>query len=160
MRSGPVSSERGCRYTRNLVDSGNDRFNLMIVCWGEGHGSSVHDHSDAHCFVKVLDGQLKETMFDWPCTSSLFTQSQNDNTDGYISSAVLPDHEPLTETAVNYYDKDGVTYINGLQQLIFSSSLFRVIILYIERSSFSTMGCIYRLTSHKIVSWYLGFPIA
>lgn len=27
-----------CRYTRNLVDEGNGKFNLMILCWGEGHG--------------------------------------------------------------------------------------------------------------------------
>jgi len=92
------------------VDSGNERFNLMALCWGEGHGSSVHDHSDAHCFVKVLDGQLKETMFDWPSTSPT-TRS----TDGVDDQS---QHEPLRQTAVNYYDKDGVTYINGLQQTL------------------------------------------
>nr|QCT83967.1 CDO2 [Carassius auratus] len=54
------------RYTRNLVDEGNGKFNLMILCWGEGHGSSIHDHTDSHCFMKLLQGQLKETLFDWP----------------------------------------------------------------------------------------------
>ncbi|XP_056094288.1 cysteine dioxygenase type 1 [Rhinichthys klamathensis goyatoka] len=54
------------RYTRNLVDEGNGKFNLMILCWGEGHGSSIHDHTDAHCFMKLLQGQLKETLFEWP----------------------------------------------------------------------------------------------
>ncbi|KAA0714514.1 Cysteine dioxygenase type 1 [Triplophysa tibetana] len=54
------------RYTRNLVDEGNDKFNLMILCWGEGHGSSIHDHTDSHCFLKLLQGQLKETLFEWP----------------------------------------------------------------------------------------------
>jgi len=24
------------RYTRNLVDDGNGKFNLMILCWGPG----------------------------------------------------------------------------------------------------------------------------
>ena len=86
---------------------GNDRFNLMALCWCEGHGSSIHDHSDAHCFVKVLDGQLKETMFDWP------TSSRTQSADGTVFDEVLL-HEPLRETVVNYYDKDGVTYINGL----------------------------------------------
>ncbi|XP_062924742.1 cysteine dioxygenase type 1-like [Mobula hypostoma] len=55
-----------CRYTRNLVDEGNGKFNLMILCWGEGHGSSIHDHSDSHCFLKILQGQLKETIFNMP----------------------------------------------------------------------------------------------
>ncbi|XP_008941038.1 PREDICTED: cysteine dioxygenase type 1 [Merops nubicus] len=54
------------RYTRNLVDSGNGKFNLMILCWGEGHGSSIHDHADSHCFMKILQGNLKETLFEWP----------------------------------------------------------------------------------------------
>jgi Cysteine dioxygenase type I len=41
------------RYTRNLVDEGNGKFNLIVLCWGEGHGSAIHDHADAHCFMKV-----------------------------------------------------------------------------------------------------------
>ncbi|XP_043103312.1 cysteine dioxygenase type 1 isoform X2 [Puntigrus tetrazona] len=28
--------------------------------------SSIHDHTDSHCFLKLLQGQLKETLFDWP----------------------------------------------------------------------------------------------
>ncbi|KAG7281504.1 hypothetical protein CRUP_012447, partial [Coryphaenoides rupestris] len=58
------------RYTRNLVDEGNGKFNLMILCWGEGHGSSIHDHTDSHCFMKLLQGQLKETLFAWPDAKS------------------------------------------------------------------------------------------
>ncbi|XP_031161371.1 cysteine dioxygenase type 1 isoform X1 [Sander lucioperca] len=58
------------RYTRNLVDEGNGKFNLMILCWGEGHGSSIHDHTDSHCFMKLLQGQLKETLFEWPDSKS------------------------------------------------------------------------------------------
>jgi len=53
------------KYTRNLVDQGNGKYNLMIICWGESMGSSIHDHADCHCFVKVL-GKLKETLYDWP----------------------------------------------------------------------------------------------
>jgi len=54
------------RYTRNLVDEGNGKFNLMILCWNEAQGSSIHSHADAHCFLKVLDGCVKEELFDWP----------------------------------------------------------------------------------------------
>jgi cysteine dioxygenase len=84
------------RYTRNLVDSGNGKFNLMILCWGEGHGSSIHDHSNADCFVKVLDGTIMETMFDWP------TDSTPDDDEGM----------GMTEKVVHKYSKNGVTYIN------------------------------------------------
>lgn len=26
------------RYTRNLVDEGNGKFNVIVLCWGEGQG--------------------------------------------------------------------------------------------------------------------------
>lgn len=54
------------RYTRNLVDIGNGKYNLMILCWGEGHGSAIHDHANSHCFMKMLDGSLEEIRFAWP----------------------------------------------------------------------------------------------
>ncbi|KAL5469397.1 hypothetical protein EMCRGX_G030649 [Ephydatia muelleri] len=41
------------KYTRNLVDDGNERYNILILCWGEGLG-------------KILDGELKETRYSWP----------------------------------------------------------------------------------------------
>lgn len=41
------------RYTRNLVDTGNGKYNLMIVCWSEGQGSGIHDHPNSHCIMKV-----------------------------------------------------------------------------------------------------------
>uniref|UniRef100_A0A1B6CZS5 Cysteine dioxygenase n=1 Tax=Clastoptera arizonana TaxID=38151 RepID=A0A1B6CZS5_9HEMI len=54
------------RYTRNLVDEGNGKFNLMILCWGEGHGSAIHDHANANCFMKLLQGELAEIRFTFP----------------------------------------------------------------------------------------------
>uniref|UniRef100_W5L052 Cysteine dioxygenase n=1 Tax=Astyanax mexicanus TaxID=7994 RepID=W5L052_ASTMX len=27
---------------------------------------SIHDHAESHCFMKLLQGQLKETLFEWP----------------------------------------------------------------------------------------------
>lgn len=54
------------RYTRNLVDAGNGAFNIMILCWGPGHASPIHDHADAHCFMKLLSGSLEEVRYDWP----------------------------------------------------------------------------------------------
>jgi len=54
------------KYTRNLVHEGNGKFNLMLLCWAAGNQSSIHDHSDAHCFVKCLKGDLLETRYHWP----------------------------------------------------------------------------------------------
>lgn len=54
------------KYTRNLVHEGNGKFNLMLLCWAEGNQSTIHDHAGAHCFMKVLDGTLKEVQYHWP----------------------------------------------------------------------------------------------
>jgi len=53
-------------YTRNLVDEGNGKANLLVLVWTPGNGSPIHDHADAHCLMKVLKGTLKETRFDFP----------------------------------------------------------------------------------------------
>jgi len=54
------------RYTRNLIHEGNGNFNLILMCWPEGSSSALHDHSDSHCFMRVLEGQVKETKYAWP----------------------------------------------------------------------------------------------
>ncbi|CAG5053333.1 unnamed protein product [Parnassius apollo] len=54
------------RYTRNLVDAGNGAFNIMVLCWGSGHASAIHDHADSHCFMKILSGSLEEVRYQWP----------------------------------------------------------------------------------------------
>ncbi|KAI9495636.1 RmlC-like cupin domain-containing protein [Zychaea mexicana] len=57
-------------YTRNLIDDGNGKFNLMILAWSKGQQSPIHNHSNSHCIMKVLDGQLQETQYEWPLSSS------------------------------------------------------------------------------------------
>jgi len=54
------------KYTRNLVDEGNGKFNLMVLCWSGDVKSSIHDHADAHCFMRLLAGELIEVKFFWP----------------------------------------------------------------------------------------------
>lgn len=85
------------RYTRNLVDAGNGKFNLMVLCWGEGHGSSIHDHANAHCFMKILAGNLSEVRFEWP-------HNVNEH------DASMPS---MKETSRTVLPTNGVCYING-----------------------------------------------
>jgi len=54
------------KYTRTLIDEGNGKYNLLLLCWAESQGSSIHDHSNSHCFMKCLDGELHETKYEWP----------------------------------------------------------------------------------------------
>jgi len=53
-------------FTRNLVDRGNGKSNLLILVWTPGKTSPIHDHANSHCVMKVLKGSLKETLYTWP----------------------------------------------------------------------------------------------
>ncbi|KAJ5444168.1 uncharacterized protein N7458_008040 [Penicillium daleae] len=53
-------------YTRNLIDEGNGKSNLLILVWSPGKSSAIHDHANAHCVMKILKGKLKETLYSWP----------------------------------------------------------------------------------------------
>ena len=62
----PYANFQPNRYTRNLVDAGNGKFNVMILCWAESQGSSIHNHMNSHCFMKCIQGSLVETKYAWP----------------------------------------------------------------------------------------------
>ena len=43
----------------------------LILVWTPGGSSPIHDHSNAHCVMKVLKGSLKETLYSWPDQSTI-----------------------------------------------------------------------------------------
>jgi cysteine dioxygenase len=49
-------------YTRNLVFACDD-FELMVLCWGVGHGSRIHNHGSSHCFMAALSGTVSEQRY-------------------------------------------------------------------------------------------------
>nr|XP_057926413.1 cysteine dioxygenase type 1 [Doryrhamphus excisus] len=118
------------RYTRNLVDEGNGKFNLIILCWGEGHGSSIHDHSNSHCFMKMLQGELKETLFDWPKEEA----------------------GQMTETSHKILEENKVAYINdsiGLHRVENVSHTEGSVSLHLYSPPFQTCQVFDQRTSHK-----------
>lgn len=105
------------RYTRNLVDAGNGRFNLMILCWNEGQSSAVHDHADSHCFMKVLKGGLSEIKYSWPkdyADSSLITSLEPKCADvGVYENDNENREQQLEEISRTAMNTNEVFYING-----------------------------------------------
>lgn len=100
------------RYTRNLVDAGNGKFNLMLICWGEGHGSAIHDHSDSHCFMKMLKGELCETRYAWPKNHQFIENNKDGDINGYTTNDIDYDGEELEEMSRSVMETNGVCYIN------------------------------------------------
>ncbi|KAF9741975.1 hypothetical protein PMIN06_006432 [Paraphaeosphaeria minitans] len=82
-------------YTRNLVDKGNGKSNLLILVWSPGKSSPIHDHANAHCIMKVLKGSLVETRYAWP------TIHLNEKED-----------HPLQTISERMYEGNDVTYMS------------------------------------------------
>ncbi|KAH2034724.1 hypothetical protein KXV65_000258 [Aspergillus fumigatus] len=53
-------------YTRNLVADISGRANLLLLVWNPEKGSPIHDHANAHCIMKILDGELNESVYYTP----------------------------------------------------------------------------------------------
>lgn len=53
-------------YTRNGIIDINGNANLLILCWSPGKSSAIHDHANAHCCMKILKGELMESLYDIP----------------------------------------------------------------------------------------------
>ncbi|GEQ69640.1 hypothetical protein JCM33374_g3313 [Metschnikowia sp. JCM 33374] len=53
-------------YTRNGVVNINGNANLLVLVWSPGKGSAIHDHANAHCCMKIMKGQLTESLYDVP----------------------------------------------------------------------------------------------
>ncbi|KAK7203336.1 RmlC-like cupin domain-containing protein [Myxozyma melibiosi] len=79
-------------YTRNGVDTLNEKANLLVLVWNPGKGSLIHDHSNAHCVMKILEGELVETQYKFPDPNA--------------------PPRPMDKQKVTEYGKDEVTYIS------------------------------------------------
>ncbi|KAL6241466.1 hypothetical protein RBB50_011730 [Rhinocladiella similis] len=93
-------SDPSRNYTRNLVDEGNGKSNLLLLVWNPRKSSPIHDHADAHCVMKILKGNLTETLYSVP-------PGQSDS-DSSSSGASTPPHI-VKETL---YHENQVTYIS------------------------------------------------
>ncbi|XP_037091519.1 cysteine dioxygenase type 1-like [Pollicipes pollicipes] len=109
------------KYTRNLVDAGNGRFDIMLLCWPESIASTIHDHQDSHCFMKILQGELQEVRYSWPDDST-------------------PD-EGMKELGRKRLPLNGVCYINdslGLHRVENPSHSERAVSLHVYVPPFHT----------------------
>ncbi|KAI9097149.1 RmlC-like cupin domain-containing protein [Phlyctochytrium arcticum] len=104
-------------YTRNLVDDGNGIFNLMILCWSQGKASPIHDHAGAHCLMKILDGELQETQYEWPKSATGGNQEHGGahaDDDSSTSSIEVKKETRLKTNNVAYiHDKIGLHRISN-----------------------------------------------
>lgn len=49
-------------YTRNCI-ADNEKFELILLCWEKGQITPIHDHGGEECWVKVIEGEFRETIY-------------------------------------------------------------------------------------------------
>jgi len=49
-------------YTRNCIVD-NESFELILLCWEANQATPIHDHGGEECWVKVIQGEFKETIY-------------------------------------------------------------------------------------------------
>lgn len=129
------------RYTRNLVDEGNGKFNLMVLCWNEAQGSSIHSHANSHCFLKVLSGRVKEELFEWPKETEDAEKNSGDK------------NELMKKWAENVYSKNECTYINdniGLHRVENNSHSDKAVTLHLYSPPFDECQCFDQRTGRAV----------
>ncbi|CAI4230103.1 unnamed protein product [Auanema sp. JU1783] len=122
-------------YTRNLVDTGNGKYNLIVLCWGPGMCTNIHDHSGSHCFVKMLQGSLLESRFAFPESSE------------HIG--------PLNRTGEVQVDVDEVTYMSdqlGLHRMENPSHSENAVSLHVYSPAYEECHLFDQRTSQKHAS--------
>jgi len=50
-------------YTRNLICSDGKHYSLLLLCWGPGKETKIHNHPCDGCFIKNISGCIKETRY-------------------------------------------------------------------------------------------------
>ena len=56
-----IEFDENC-YRRNLLHEG-PAYQALILCWGPGQRSPIHDHRGSACGVRVVRGEATETQF-------------------------------------------------------------------------------------------------
>lgn len=50
-------------YLRNKIFE-NEKYELILIKWKPNSESLIHDHASNGCLLKVIEGSLKETLYD------------------------------------------------------------------------------------------------
>ncbi|KAG7347368.1 metal-dependent protein [Nitzschia inconspicua] len=74
-------------YTRNLIATDRKTYTLLLLCWNAGQESPIHDHPCDGCWLKVLQGDIREVRYDTQlnCVS--------DETFGQGALSYITDHD-------------------------------------------------------------------
>lgn len=85
----------------------NEFVEMLVLCWRPGQRTPIHDHNGSHGGVRVQEGKLWETTFNYDKTDGLAYKSAREYSEGAVTGSDIPDIHQLGNPDVS--DKDLVT---------------------------------------------------
>ncbi len=82
----------------------NEFVEMLVLCWRPGHRTPIHDHNGSHGGVKVHEGRLWETIFNYDAEKGLGYKSARDYAPGAVTGSDIPDIHQLGNPDVSEQD--------------------------------------------------------
>jgi cysteine dioxygenase len=90
----PYTHFRDAHYSRNLIFK-NELFEMLLLCWGVGHRSWIHNHRGQHCWMAVVQGTLSVRNYKrLGCDQQLRTTQLEPLSEAFISPGGLAKVDP------------------------------------------------------------------
>ena len=99
----PYTGFKEGNYFRHRVCR-NKYVEMLVLCWRPGQRTPIHDHNGSHGGVKVCQGMLWETTFDFDPVTGLEYKSAREHALGSITGSDVPDIHQLGNPDVSGQD--------------------------------------------------------
>ena len=87
---GPYVKFRPGTYVRTRVIR-NAHVEMLVLCWRPGHYTSIHDHNGSYSSIRVLEGEMHETLYDYDGERGLCETGSRAWPPGHVAVADIPD---------------------------------------------------------------------
>jgi predicted metal-dependent enzyme (double-stranded beta helix superfamily) len=89
-------------YKRNVLYR-DEELEILLICWMPGQKTPVHDHPDQGCLVRVLAGELHETLYNLGVRYASADDKQSYFDHGYPEGTLrAAKHRSIGQGAVSY----------------------------------------------------------
>mmetsp|Transcript_18209 Transcript_18209/g.23471 ORF Transcript_18209/g.23471 Transcript_18209/m.23471 type:complete len:234 (+) Transcript_18209:149-850(+) len=92
-------------YTRNLISTDYQSYTLLLLCWNPHKESPVHDHPCDGCWMRVVQGQIRECRY-----QPQHQLNGNDSSNSGCSSSLECTHEETFVQGQVTFIKDSMGY--------------------------------------------------
>ena len=99
----PYTAFKEGNYFRHRVFR-NKHVEMLVLCWRPGQRTPIHDHNGSHGGVKVWQGVLWETTFQFDATRGLEYKAARDLATGSVTGSDVPDIHQLGNPDVSGQD--------------------------------------------------------